>query len=120
MLSRRFISAGIVEKLLKGLTLPANGDFLFPGVLFLAIADRAGYKPAHFTGIEFIGRTLFAPRVRAFFDVPAFLSRTGFLCREIEYLALGMAGNGSPSLLVAMDRLQRCAQQLSDLLLGFF
>ena len=108
MHSQRFDIADFAQQLFKGFTLPADGDFLAPTGLLSAIADRAIDKPADFAGIELKGRTLPAPVRRTCFHLPAFPVQTYFSSQEIEYLALGMIGDGPPALFVTMDGLDRC------------
>jgi hypothetical protein len=107
---------------LKYAALPAAVHFGFPAPVDFAMANGAIDKPAQFAALKFPGRTRLASGRGAFGGNPAAFGsglQMGGLGRQKEKLPLYMNRYITPSLLKALDGLQRYPQKIADLALGF-
>jgi hypothetical protein len=89
----------------------------------LPAAAGAVDKPAQVSGIEFPGRAVFLPAVRALIDIPAFFGgivRIQDPGQQKQNLPFHMVGNSAPPLLIAVNGLDGNTQQLGHLFLRFF
>jgi hypothetical protein len=105
----------------ENLALAADSHLFLPALGSGALAPGAAEKPAEMPGLEFPRRAFLL--VLAPFDGPAILAlRLAAVSlvggQKIE-LPLDMERDGTPSLLVTLDGLERDPQQLGQRLLGF-
>ena len=107
--------------MLKYLTGSTNFHLLVPVFLVGALTDRAVDEPAKFTAVKFPGRAIFFTLGRAFFYCPAvfLINRVGLDSgKQKKELPFYRDGYGSPTLFIAVDRLNGCPQQMRQLFLG--
>jgi hypothetical protein len=110
------------EKGRKDLATPAKGDLFVPVFLNTPLTEGSRYEPAKGPRFELPGGTHLSAPSRAALDFPASLGFHGCIPSskiKEEHLSFHMGGNGSPTLLVAVNRFERGAQEGRHLLLGF-
>jgi len=96
--------------------------FLAPIFVNASFANSTIDKPAKVTGIEFPGRTMGTPLRSTTHYFPAWLLPSGLSPQTRDkkiHLPLNMVWNGAPSLLVAVNGLDRGSQQLCHFFLSF-
>ena len=101
----------------------AELHLLRPRIMDGPVADGAVDEPAQVAGGKFPGRTLFALRLGAGTLNPAgfkAIFTEQFARQQKVELALHVNRDGPPALLITVDGLDRDAQQLGHLFLGFF
>jgi hypothetical protein len=105
----------------KNLTFPANLHFLGPTRFRLSLADRPIDEPADVPRSEFPGWAGLSGLGHATSNLPAGSSifiTSIFHGRQKKQLPLNMHRNLPPSLFEALNRPERCSQELRHLLLG--
>ena len=114
------MQADLSEKGFKDIALFTNDDFLVFTRVFGTFAAGAANIPAHMAAIKFPCRAFFL--LCAIFLLPArndlLLARFLVDEKEIEVF-LGMLGNISPALFVAVNGTNRYSKKFGQLLLGF-